>query len=257
MNLSILSLIIFFILTIAFLYLISNDNLSKNKKKIIRKTNSYLEQKSKAKKSKRVKKQKIDKDLTIDSLSHDNNLSNRMSSLLSEIKQKEKYVFMDIAINREPVGRILIKLFDDVVPKTCLNFRCLATGVKGFGYEGSTFHRIIPGFMIQGGDIDGLNGRGGKSIYGGKFSDENFKICHSEPGMISMANSGPDTNGSQFFITTDDNGTPHLDGKHVVFGKVIEGMDIIYKLDSLGSDDGTPDREIMIIRSGETNNYDF
>lgn len=190
------------------------------------------------------------RDDSIDSLSQ-GETNNVVSSLCAQLSNKEKYVYMDISVDGSPVGRIIIELFDDVVPKTCKNFRCLATGEKGFGYKGSVFHRIIPGFMVQGGDIDGMNGRGGKSIYGGRFKDENFTIPHSEPGLLSMANSGPDTNGSQFFITTDEQGIPHLDGKHVVFGKVIKGMDLVYRLESLGSSDGGVRSNVKIEDSGE------
>lgn len=174
-----------------------------------------------------------------------------ISALYNKIEKKEKFIFMDISLNRNPAGRLIIKLFDDVVPKTCKNFKCLATGEKGYGYKGTVFHRIIPGFMIQGGDTDNMRGRGGKSIYGGRFSDENFEIEHTESGLLSMANSGPDTNGSQFFIITDRDGTPHLDGKHVVFGKVIKGMDLVHRIESVGSESGETDVDVRIDDCGE------
>ncbi|KAH7909845.1 cyclophilin-like domain-containing protein [Hygrophoropsis aurantiaca] len=157
-------------------------------------------------------------------------------------------VFFDVAIGNNTPERIVFKLYDDVVPKTATNFRDLATGAEGYGYAGSGFHRIIPEFMLQGGDFTNHDGTGGKSIYGAKFADENFKLKHTKPGLLSMANAGKNTNGSQFFITTVK--TDWLDGKHVVFGEVVQGMDVVKKIEKVGSATGKPSVKVVIKSSG-------
>lgn len=157
-------------------------------------------------------------------------------------------VFFDINIDGKPAGRIVFNLFDEVVPKTARNFRELCTGQNGFGFAGSGFHRVIPQFMLQGGDFTNHNGTGGKSIYGEKFADENFTLKHDRPYLLSMANAGRNTNGSQFFVTTVV--TSWLDGKHVVFGEVVEGKEIVDTIEKLGSPSGSTKGKIEIAASG-------
>lgn len=163
--------------------------------------------------------------------------------------------FFDISIGGAPSGRIVFELSAQT-PVCSENFRALCTGEKGTGksgkplhYKGSNFHRIIPQFMLQGGDFTTGDGRGGESIYGSKFKDENFTLRHDRPFLLSMANAGPNTNGSQFFITTVP--TPHLDGKHTVFGQVVEGQDLVKKIEAVGSRSGAPSQIVTITDCGQ------
>ena len=164
-------------------------------------------------------------------------------------------VYFDIEIDGEAAGRITFGMFGNTVPKTVKNFATLADGSAGVGnsgkplhFKGSAFHRIIPGFMAQGGDFTAGNGTGGESIYGNKFADENFTLKHTKPYLLSMANAGPNTNGSQFFITFKE--TPWLDGRHTVFGEVIDGADVVNALEKIGSGSGTTSKKAVIADCG-------
>ncbi|KAL7257406.1 hypothetical protein ACSBR1_003665 [Camellia fascicularis] len=193
-------------------------------------------------------------------------ISHREERKVEELHEITHRVYLDVDIDKQRVGRIVLGLYGQSVPKTVENFRALCTGElgktangKALHYKGTPFHRIIPGFMIQGGDIIYGDGKGGESIYGGTFRDESFKIKHSHPGVVSMVNSGPDSNGSQFFITTVKTSCVNLhvkpfrlDGKHIVFGKVIEGMDTVYAIEGgAGTYSGKPRKKVIIADSGE------
>ncbi|XP_053442749.1 E3 SUMO-protein ligase RanBP2-like isoform X2 [Nycticebus coucang] len=171
-------------------------------------------------------------------------------SLAAELsRETNPVVFFDISADGEPLGRITMELFSNIVSRTAENFRALCTGEKGFGFKNSIFHRVIPDFVCQGGDITKHDGTGGMSIYGDKFEDENFDVKHTGPGLLSMANRGLDTNNSQFFITLKK--AEHLDFKHVVFGFVKDGMDTVRKIESFGSPKGSVSKRISITECGQ------
>jgi cyclophilin family peptidyl-prolyl cis-trans isomerase len=236
----ILLFLIIIILIILFLNFKNSKNKNKDKNKEYKKYNNKIQKpekelKSCIKRNKHIKKKKVS--------IHDNNPKNVNNKEVNnkEVK-KETFVYLTVEINRQEVGKIIIRLFDDIVPKTCNNFRQLCRTKK---YANSPFHRIIKDFMIQGGDFTNQNGTGGYSIYGNKFEDENFILKHNKPYLLSMANSGPNTNGSQFFITTSE--ATHLDGKHVVFGEVVNGFELIYQLNNVDTDHrDTPHDRIII-----------
>uniref|UniRef100_A0A671SS35 Peptidyl-prolyl cis-trans isomerase n=1 Tax=Sinocyclocheilus anshuiensis TaxID=1608454 RepID=A0A671SS35_9TELE len=175
--------------------------------------------------------------------------SAQMSSAEALSRESNPVVFFDITIDDKDAGRIIMELFTHIVSRTAENFRALCTGEMGFGYRRSIFHRIIPEFMCQGGDITNQDGTGGKSIYEGKFEDESFEVRHTGPGLLSMANRGRDTNNSQFFITLKK--AEHLDCKHVAFGFVKDGMDVVRRIGELGAKDGKPTKTITISDCGQ------
>jgi len=173
----------------------------------------------------------------------------RTTSIRTFTTMANPKVFFVVSKGSETIGKIVFELRHDIVPKTAENFRALCNAEIGAGYKNSKFHRVIPQFMLQGGDFTNHNGTGGRSIYGEKFADENFDLKHTGPGILSMANAGPNTNGSQFFICTVK--TPWLDGKHVVFGHVVEGIDVVQKIEGYGSSSGKTSAEIFIQDCGD------
>ncbi|GLD59049.1 ranBP2-like and GRIP domain-containing protein 3 [Lates japonicus] len=175
--------------------------------------------------------------------------SPQMSRIQEHSRDSNPRVFLKVSADNQPLGTITVELFSHIVPKTAENFRALCTGEKGFGLRDSVFHRVIPDFMCQGGDITNSDGTGGKSIYGSRFEDENFDVRHTGPGILSMANRGRDTNNSQFFITLKK--AEHLDFKHVAFGWVRDGMDVVQQMGELGTKGGTPSKKLVITDCGQ------
>jgi len=191
-----------------------------------------------------------------DELINDTEIDSAIDSAINQIiiPATRTKIFMDISINKIDSGRILIELFDDIVPKTAHNFAVLSEKA----YPGTIFHRVIKNFMIQGGDFEYNDGTGGKSIYGNMFDDENFDLSHNQEGLLSMANSGPDTNGSQFFILTNSNGSPNLDNKHVIFGIVRKGMNIVHMIEeTFTGENDKPIVECKIENSGILTENEF
>jgi peptidylprolyl isomerase len=207
----------------------------------------------KNKQSKTIEQKKFSKNIFKQSLYEDKPDNFKPNPIPEKINEKNPQCFFEIKIGEdENLKRIEFELFKDHVPKTVENFRCLCTGEKNLSYKGSLFHRIIKDFMIQGGDFENKNGTGGISIYGKNFEDENFYYAHSQEGVLSMANSGENSNGSQFFITMKE--TPWLDGKHVVFGRVIKGMEYIKEIGEVDTDgQNKPEEDIIIVNCGEIN----
>jgi len=252
------SIIIFLIIIIIFLYTYNDF------KKYDIKTKIFGTNKKNKIKTKKLKNNKLNNNIAknnksknnklIDNNITKNNISQKQNELLkSNLKDNKNinneyiYTFLEISIDNKSVGKIIIKLFDKIVPKTCTNFKILCKNKK---YKNTIFHRVIKNFMIQGGDYEKNDGTGGKSIYGTTFDDENFELKHDKPYMVSMANCGANTNGSQFFITTTH--IPHLDGKHVVFGEVVDGIKIIKKINDVQTDhNDKPVYDIKIIDCGE------
>ncbi len=252
--------LLIFILIVIFIFIIVKNIKKSNNKKVNKenkenKLNTKVETNYKKQCKIKIKKKGENKTKNTKSKNNKKHIINHIKKLqrrhkkLDKIQKKSKEVYLIVEMNGEEMGKLKIRLFDDIVPKTCENFRQLCQTKK---YIYSPFHRIIKDFMIQGGDFTNYDGTGGESIYGGKFPDENFQLKHDKPYLLSMANAGPNTNRSQFFITTSE--TPHLDGKHVVFGEIIEGFNIIYELNNVDTDNrDRPINKIVISDCGISN----
>lgn len=242
-----INIVFFFIVIIAIIFIVKFNKKNNGQVKTMNYTEENTMENDDSEMSETIKDELDESEIQqVQNIKREKHLKKREKHLKK--KEKKDMAFLDIGINNQNIGRIVIELFSKITPKTCNNFKALCVNPK-YSYKKCPIHRIIQNFMIQMGDFTNGDGTGGMSIYGDRFEDENFTVKHDQPYLVSMANAGPNTNGSQFFITTVE--TPHLDGKHVVFGKVIEGFEIIDILNNVKTDNrDKPIENIRIINCG-------